>query len=543
MGSVVDALIDAAYATALDHRVSKAFAAAYHALAETDGRVDGLSTHIARARTIALSRSQGDSISLPSVTICVDGGLKDAEPGLLAQLATQVVRISIPNHGELEQPCDWSQIAAWSLDRLPIDDQEALFASFTMADGQRQNAIVRRNKTLPGEPQKLRIIFPSLYATDIEGDPALLQRMLGLTERQAAIAQRIAHGQSATEIASQMGIRVNTVREHIKAIYERTEINKQTDLAVLVGELNLMARTLEPGHAAPQTVSGSAHFRMTNFFWTKDGRRICFSDCGDLHGRVLLKSHSSFGGRWVWEPTARLLHNFGFRLLIIERPGVGLTDPALADRSATCIADTIALMDHLGLDQVYGLGTSGGGFHLAQTIAAHPSRFSGAAFISPRAFDIPESDGGDYVSMVAKLPLDAGALIMESMAASQTDEGWRVGIRNVLDCNPVDMDALRDPALMDMHVHQQRSATVNGFEGQLLEWKDYGEPRCLPDMPDLPYVVVSGRDDNLANVSQGVTDWSAKLGVKPHLVTGAGHLIFLTHTRDVLVAAGLIATN
>ncbi len=543
MGSVVDALIDAAYATALDHRVSKAFAAAYRALAEEGSRIDELGSHIARARTIALSRSRSDSISLPSVTVCVEGGLMDIEPGLLTYLSDNILRVTIPSQGELDQPSDWVQVANWVMERLPADDQEALFAAFIMADGQRQNAIIRRSKSLPGEPAKLRIVFPSLHAAEAEGDPALLQRMRGLTERRAAIAQRSASGKSGGEIAGQMGIRVNTVREHIKAIYERTDINKQTDLAVLVGELNLMARTLEPGHAPPNPATGGVHLRMTNFFWTRDGRRICFSDCGDLHGRVLLKTHSSFGGRWVWEPTARLLHNFGFRLLIIERPGVGLTDPAGRDRARTSIADAIALLDHLGIDRVYGLGTSGGGFHLAETIAAHPSRFSGAAFISPRAFDVPAIAGGDYVSMVASLPLDAGALIMESMAASQTDEGWRAGIRNVLECNPVDMAALEDPALMDMHVRQQRSATVNGFEGQLLEWKDYGEPRCPPDLPDLPYAVVSGREDNVANVGQGVTDWSAKLGVKPHLVTGAGHLIFLTHTRDVLVAAGLIATN
>ena len=538
MASRVDALIDAAYATALDFRVGKSFAAAYTALSEGEAVVDGLSTHIARARQIAASRHDETRIDLPNITLCVDQGLVDATLFDWDRMLSKIDRVTIPGRADLASPNSWRDIAVWAHRLLSKVESDAVFVSFLSETDARQNAILRRVRPAVGNMTKLRVIFPSLDRVQGSSDATLLQRMLGLTERQAEIAGRIAQGQSANEIAKGMGIRAHTVRDHIKSIYERTDLNKQTDLAVLVGELSLMANTLaEPGQTGPVV-----HQRMTNFFWTADGRRVCFSDCGDQHGRVVLKMHSSFGGRWVWEPTAETLHRYGIRLLIVERPGVGLTDPAADSRGTAIVSDAIALLDHLGVDQAYGLGTSGGTFELAEAIAAHPERFSGATFISARAFHV-EADEDDYVAQVAALPTDAGALIMESLAASQTEEGWRDAVRMVLEVNEVDQRYLDDDALMDMHVRQQRSAACNGFEGQLLEWKAYGKPRVPPALPRLPYAVVVGAEDKLAHVAQGTSDWASHLGVEPVLVDGAGHLIFLTHTEDVLAAAGLVTRS
>ncbi|MEL6324443.1 MAG: alpha/beta fold hydrolase, partial [Pseudomonadota bacterium] len=512
MGSAVDALIDAAYATALDHRVSKAFAAAYQAIVSEGTEVDTLSGHISRAREIASSRTAVSRLDLPNFTVCAVGGVMGLTTPDLKKLTAPVERVNVPGYGELQSPRDWRHVVQWAMDGLPPANSDGVFATLVYTDGERHHAVFRNGRTNPADPPKLRIVFPSVSAAGGDLNPDVLQRMLGLTTRQSQIALQIAKGASAGEIAKKMGIRVHTVRDHVKSIYERTEVNKQTDLAMLIGELGLMARTLESAEETGGAETGQALRRMTNFFWRSDGRRICFSDCGDPFGRVVLKTHSSFGGRWVWEPTAQLLSQFGIRLLIVERPGVGLTDPSPGDRGGDTVSDAIALLDHLGIDKAYGLGTSGGTFHAAEMVAAHPNRFTGAAFLSPRAFEVGPPEPDDYVAQVSNLPLDAGALIMESMAASQTDESWETGIRNVLDVNSVDIAALEDQALMAMHVRQQKSAIINGFEGQLMEWRDYGTSRQPPALPDLPYSVIVGRDDNLAYVQDGARDWSDRLG-------------------------------
>ncbi|MEM9668803.1 MAG: alpha/beta fold hydrolase [Pseudomonadota bacterium] len=536
MGRRVDALIDAAYALALDFRFGKSFTAAYAALADFEDEQNGLAQHIARARQIAVSRQSSTRVELPNVQLCMQNGLIDENGQEWDQLLENTHKVHMTGHEDLTAPLSWQAVANWGDRIFPDDENEALFVSFIMKDQKRQNAILRKTRQYGADQPKLRLVFPSIKKPNSAGDPAILQRMLGLTARQAEIAQMVSEGLSAAEIADNMGIRVYTVRDHIKAIYERTELNKQTDLAVLVGELNLMAGTLQEFENPCQAL----HRRMTNFFLTEDGRRVCFSDCGDPNGRVVLKMHSSFGGRWVWEPTARQLNDYGIRLIIVERPGVGLTDPAIGDRQAAIMSDTISLLDHLGFDKVHGLATSGGNFDLARVIATHPHRFSGATFVSPRAFEIePEHDGG-YIAQVAALPLEASALMMESLAASQTDDSWRMGVRMVLEPNPVDLEFLKQDALMEMHVRQQKSAISKGYEGQLLEWRAYGQSIHPPRLPDLPYAVVTGREDNLAHMADGVKDWSDFAGVEPVVVEGAGHLIFLTHTLDVISAAGLV---
>ncbi|MEO1476108.1 MAG: alpha/beta fold hydrolase, partial [Pseudomonadota bacterium] len=517
-------------------RVGKSFAAAYAALNESGDELESLAGHIARARQIAAARQSSARVELPNVTLCLNDGLLTSSAYDWDELLQNTQRIHIAGQDDLVEPDTWQAVAQWGARILPNDENEALFVSFILNDQKRQNAVLRRARPYASTPARIRLVFPSASGPRSEGDAALLQRMLGLTGRQAEIAQRVGEGQSASEIADSMGIRVYTVRDHIKAIYERTELNKQTDLAVLVGELNLMASTLD----GVSNERGAVHRRMTNFIWTEDGRRICFSDCGDPNGRVVLKMHSSFGGRWIWEPTANTLHKYGIRLLIPERPGVGLTDAATEDRAETIVSDAIALLDHVGANKAYGLGTSGGNFDLADVIERHPDRFAGAAFVSPRAFDV-QPDKTNYVSHLASLPPDVGALMAESLAASQTEESWRLGVKMVLEANPVDLAFLEDEALMDMHVRQQKSAVRNGVEGYLREWRAFGEPRRPGSLPDLPYAIISGDSDNLAHIAEGIEDWSDFLNIDPVIVEGAGHLIFLTHTLEVVSAAGLVS--
>ncbi|MEM6410128.1 MAG: alpha/beta fold hydrolase [Pseudomonadota bacterium] len=536
MVSRVDALIDAAYATALDFRVGKSFAAAYAALSERGHDLDSLAGHISRARDIAASRNSSARVELPNITLCLQKGLVASSAFDWDKLLSDTVRVHVPGHEDLIYPKSWRGVALWSEKLLPTDEREAIFASFVMRDNTRHNTILRRARPVDGVLTKIRMVFPSAGGAHDSLDKTVLQRMLGLTARQSEIAQRVANGQSASEIAAKMGIRVYTVRDHVKAIYERTEINKQTDLAVLVGELNMMAGTL----SEPEDNSKAMHRRMTNFFWTKDGRRVCFSDCGDPNGRVVLKMHSSFGGRWIWEPTAKTLYDYGIRLLIIERPSVGLTDAESDERQSTIVSDAIALLDHLGIEQVLGAATSGGCFELADTIAAHPERFSGAVFISPRAFDV-ELDEDDYVSQVGSLSEEAGALVMESFVAGQTEESWRAGIKMVLETNPVDLRHLEDENLMAMHVRQQKSVIRNGYKGQLSEWRSFGQCRRPPQLPNLPYSVVIGDSDRMVNIVKGVDDWADFLRIQPVYIQDAGHLVFLTHTTDVIAAAGLVS--
>lgn len=66
-------------------------------------------------------------------------------------------------------------------------------------------------------------------------DPAVLGAMYGLTPSEARIGALLAKGTGLTEIGEQLGVSVNTVKTHLRGIYEKLDTGKQ---AQLVARLN-----------------------------------------------------------------------------------------------------------------------------------------------------------------------------------------------------------------------------------------------------------------------------------------------------------------
>ncbi|HET8612969.1 MAG TPA: LuxR C-terminal-related transcriptional regulator, partial [Sphingomonas sp.] len=58
--------------------------------------------------------------------------------------------------------------------------------------------------------------------------------LLGLTAAEAAIAARLADGSALADIAAELGIAHNTARAHLRAIYAKTGVNRQSRLVHLI---------------------------------------------------------------------------------------------------------------------------------------------------------------------------------------------------------------------------------------------------------------------------------------------------------------------
>jgi DNA-binding CsgD family transcriptional regulator len=62
----------------------------------------------------------------------------------------------------------------------------------------------------------------------------LLCTAYGLTEAEARVAQRLAAGDPLDAIAGDLGIRLATVRNHLKQIFEKTGTHRQAALVALL---------------------------------------------------------------------------------------------------------------------------------------------------------------------------------------------------------------------------------------------------------------------------------------------------------------------
>ncbi len=68
-------------------------------------------------------------------------------------------------------------------------------------------------------------------------EPRLLRQAFGLTPSEAGVAARLATGRSLREIAENSGLSVNTVRTHLRTIFEKTRTRRQGELVTLLGSL------------------------------------------------------------------------------------------------------------------------------------------------------------------------------------------------------------------------------------------------------------------------------------------------------------------
>lgn len=60
-----------------------------------------------------------------------------------------------------------------------------------------------------------------------------------LTERERAVLTGLSQGQQYKEVADTLGISINTVRKHIKAIYEKLHVNTRLDAVRKAGQMNM----------------------------------------------------------------------------------------------------------------------------------------------------------------------------------------------------------------------------------------------------------------------------------------------------------------
>jgi pimeloyl-ACP methyl ester carboxylesterase len=105
-----------------------------------------------------------------------------------------------------------------------------------------------------------------------------------------------------------------------------------------------------------------------------DGRRLAYDDVGDSTGAPVVYLHGCPDCRLTRHPDDGVAARAGARLIAVDRPGYGESDPDLTGDDNALAADVIALADALGLDRFAVLGWSSGGPGALALAARHPDR-------------------------------------------------------------------------------------------------------------------------------------------------------------------------
>ena len=110
-----------------------------------------------------------------------------------------------------------------------------------------------------------------------------------------------------------------------------------------------------------------------------DGRRLSFDVSGREDGPAVMYFHGAGDSRLARPPGDDLVREAGMRLVSVDRPGYGGSDPAPGRTLLSWADDAAALADTLAIDDFAVLGWSAGGAYALACASAMPARVSSCA--------------------------------------------------------------------------------------------------------------------------------------------------------------------
>lgn len=116
-----------------------------------------------------------------------------------------------------------------------------------------------------------------------------------------------------------------------------------------------------------------------------DGRHLSFVEKGDPTGTPILVFHGTPGSRCFRHPDDSIADGLNARLIHIDRPAVGWSDPQPGRTLLDWPKDVAHFVDELNVERFAVVGISGGGPYALACAWAMPERVSSVAVISGMA--------------------------------------------------------------------------------------------------------------------------------------------------------------
>lgn len=286
---------------------------------------------------------------------------------------------------------------------------------------------------------------------------------------------------------------------------------------------------------------------------TASGRRLAYEEFGDPAGSPLVHCHGWGDSRLTRHPDDSIAAGLGVRLLTLDRPGAGGSDPD-PDRSlSSWVNDVVELVDSTGIDEFAVSGHSGGGPHALAVAAAIPRRVTRAAVVCgwapvdrPGGLDGVRSDVRWLIRLGRRAPWAVRCLLGSAPKQYRKDPE-RAFAKQFANAMPeCDKDVLADPAIKANILDGATESVRQGAEGLVQEaLLLFARPWDI-DLAAIisPVDLWYGADDTLTPPQMG--QWleghlaDAELRVAP----AQGHLVLWTHWQDILRSvAGCDATG
>ncbi len=227
---------------------------------------------------------------------------------------------------------------------------------------------------------------------------------------------------------------------------------------------------------------------------------------GPAEGPVVLMAHSILSSSLMWEAQAERLADEGMRVVCMDTRGHGLSKASTPPyRMDDLVADSVAVLDELGVDRAHYVGLSLGGMSGFGLGIEHGERLLSLLLCDARA-DAPPDFAAPWDARI-----DAARAGGCAALAAATVERW-FG-RAFIDANPAVAERFRGMIAQ---------TSVDGFEGcaRAIQGLDYVDRVGRIEVPTT--LLVGSRDGGLP---QAMEQLSARIpGARLQVIADAGHL-------------------
>jgi pimeloyl-ACP methyl ester carboxylesterase len=264
-----------------------------------------------------------------------------------------------------------------------------------------------------------------------------------------------------------------------------------------------------------------------------DGRLLAWAEWGDPRGSPLVFLHPCPGSR-ILCPDPAATRAAGVRLITVDRPGYGGSDPVAEPTLAGFAHDLERLLDHLWLGEIRMVGWSCGGQYAAACAALLAERVSAVALLATPAPDSqlrwltpPMREVAELANTDPDRALAAAeALGALAVAPERAGAGW---------VSPVDPFTGVEPEVRQALSAMWGEAFRSGARGLAADMVAGSRPWGFPTSQlRARTALFYGEDDPVIDPKHGRW-WAAVLpGAELVIRSGSGHLVPFVAWADIL---------
>lgn len=273
-------------------------------------------------------------------------------------------------------------------------------------------------------------------------------------------------------------------------------------------------------------------------------RALAYLETGDDAGPLVLHHHGGPSSRLeanLFEASARAL---GLRLVCVDRPGIGASDPQPGRTFASWANDLLALADSLGAQHFAVTGWSEGGpWALAAAAYLDPARLAHVSCIAGASYGTFGANwAATYQSSVdalggrLALHFHPGFKLMYQLlglTATRFEASYLKALKTSIGVS--DQEVLSDEQVCQSFLEASRECFRQGAEGLVTDATMLYDAWPF-DMTTVtrPVHFWQGTDDQLVPEPINRTVADRTPGALWHSISGGGHFIALSHANEIL---------